>query len=55
MLTLIIIIIIACCYYLSLLHCLPLKGSFVLKASLTSTYDLLELISGSFVTLDEIR
>ena len=45
MLIIIIIIIIVCCYYLSLLHCLPLKGIFLLKASLTTTSDLLELSS----------
>ena len=41
----IIIIVVVCCYYLSLLHCLLFKRSFVLKASLTTTSDLLELSS----------
>ena len=50
MLMFIIIIVVVCCYYLSLLHCLPLKGSFVLKASLTTNSDLFELSS-----LDPLR
>ena len=43
MFIIIIVVVVVCCYYLSVLHCLPLKGTFVLKASLTTTSDLLEL------------